>query len=258
MGGDDHRGAIRVTIVAKPTGGVRRLTRLPPRDGRDYAVMVAAIVDRVEAALRPDVVANRAAGGSTTTVLALQPWTGARRRLFRRAAALAADAGAIAVADVAECFATIRPREVERSLRGVGARAVDVRTLRGFLEGLEERGVRGLPIGPPASAVLANAVLAGADDALARVGVRFVRWVDDVLIFARDARGARSALSRLEEALGASGLRTNPRKTRLHDAPSHEATALRPSAAPIIARCARSTGRPVSTPSPSRPPGSGC
>jgi hypothetical protein len=224
--------------------------------------MVAAIVDRVEAALRPDVVANRAAGRSATTVLALQPWRGARRRLFRRAAAMAADAGAIAVADVAECFATIRPREVERSLRGVGARAVDVRTLRGFLEGLEERGVRGLPIGPPPSAVLANAVLAGADDALARAGVRFVRWVDDVLIFARDARRARSALSRLEEALGASGLRTNPRKTRLLDgsieAARHEVTALRPSAAPIIARCARSTGRPVSTPSPSRPPGSGC
>ncbi|HKN80818.1 MAG TPA: RNA-directed DNA polymerase, partial [Actinomycetota bacterium] len=84
--------------------------------------------------------------------------------------------------------------------------------IEGFLAGLERIGVEGLPVGPDASAVLANAVLSQVDRTLRDAGVEHLRWVDDVVLSGGDVS---SALSVFRTALATIGLRPNDAKTRI-------------------------------------------
>jgi hypothetical protein len=84
--------------------------------------------------------------------------------------------------------------------------------VHGFLSGLERVGVEGLPVGPDASAVLANAVLAQVDRRLRDAGVEHLRWVDDVVLSGVDVR---AALTVFRTALASIGLRANETKTRI-------------------------------------------
>jgi hypothetical protein len=84
--------------------------------------------------------------------------------------------------------------------------------VEGFLSSLEFVGVEGLPVGPDASAVLANAVLAQVDRTLREAGVEHLRWVDDVVLSGVDAS---AALSVFRTALASIGLRANETKTRI-------------------------------------------
>ena len=84
--------------------------------------------------------------------------------------------------------------------------------VEGFLSGLEGIGVEGLPVGPDASAVLANAVLAQVDRALRDAGIEHLRWVDDVVLSGGDIA---AALSVFRTALASIGLRANETKTRI-------------------------------------------
>jgi hypothetical protein len=77
--------------------------------------------------------------------------------------------------------------------------------VRDVLERLAELGVPGLPIGPRASVVLANAVLSRIDHEIAAARAFHVRWVDDLAIFAGH-RDPERLLLRVAEALDALGL----------------------------------------------------
>jgi hypothetical protein len=83
-------------------------------------------------------------------------------------------------------------------------------------------------VGPVASAVLADVVLASGDDALRRVGASFVRWVDDVVIFASDRRGRGAALDALRAAWASLGLEMHELKTVVLDDPRHLTVSLGP------------------------------
>lgn len=117
--------------------------------------------------------------------------------------------------DVATFYASVGERTLRRAL-GTGAEGV-----LGVLRALWDEGVTGLPVGPEASAILANAVLSSVDAAIRGAGVTAMRWVDDWVV----ALGARPAADRtlvaVERALGELGLRLNPAKTSVseHDAP---------------------------------------
>ena len=73
--------------------------------------------------------------------------------------------GSVLVADVAACYASIEPRVLARRLRSAGAAGSAAEEIERFLHDLGERGVEGLPVGPSSSALLANLVLAAADEA---------------------------------------------------------------------------------------------
>jgi hypothetical protein len=70
-------------------------------------------------------------------------------------------------------------------------------------------------VGPGASAVLANAVLARLDGALADAHVPHLRWVDDVVAVPPDLDAAAAVLAIVRETLAAAGLELNERKTRV-------------------------------------------
>jgi hypothetical protein len=169
---------------------------------------VTPLVGRIERALGAEVMANRTRPISEGWRLA--PWSQARaawRRALRAALRDARRGDTFAVADVRDCYGSITPETIESLLGPEAAPAV------GFLRELRDRGVRGLPIGPEPSAVLANAALARLDVVLRAAGVRHLRWVDDVVLW-----GSRPALDRalaeLHRVAARSGLDLHDRKTR--------------------------------------------
>ena len=201
------RGPPRLVTVPRPGGGVRLLTELDPLDARTFRRSVERVAPAVERRLGPGVVANRLAGPD----LRLEDWRVARRRWAR--ATTAAPRGLRLHLDVAGCYGGIRPELVADALRRAGV--TDTEELLRFLREVNAAGVPGLPVGPHASAVLANAVLARLDDAVAATGAAHVRWVDDLVVEVPSRRRAIAVLDAARRELGAMGLELQPAKTRL-------------------------------------------
>ena len=212
-----ERSTAPVRFVPEPKrGGVRWLAQLDPAAASAYAASVAPLVRVIEAALPSNVVANRVAEiRAEPPALRLEAWRAARTRFRALVRDLAADAGAALMADVRDCYGSISLPVLRRALEGIGCPGGDVEHALDGLRRLAQRGIRGLPVGPEPSAVLANAVLLGADRRIAAEGLAHVRWVDDVIVFTRDAREARGALELLTAALEDLGLRLAPEKTRV-------------------------------------------
>jgi hypothetical protein len=169
---------------------------------------VTAQAPAIERALARGVVANRWDGGAAATV---EPWTAARARLRRRLGELGPPSRGTTIvrSDVLACYPSIGLGAVASALPAGDPRALLLRTLAR----IREHGGSGLPVGPPASALVANAVLAAGDRAIAATGAWHVRWVDDVAIVADGRRQALAAFGAWRGALERAGLSVNPEKT---------------------------------------------
>ena len=206
----------RFEAIPKPDGGLRWLTRLDPAGDAEYRDAVRPLAGRIERALGPEVLAIRSR--SVPGGLRLGAWGPARaawRRTLRRIIGEATRGTTFAVADVYDCYGSISPETIAALLGPEAAPAV------AFLRRAHEQGVRGLPIGPDPSAILANAVLAELDGAIRGAGARHLRWVDDVLLWG-SLDDVRRALGALDDAVARMGLALHPGKTRVL-ADRHEA-----------------------------------
>lgn len=173
----------RMTEVAKPDGGTRRLVRLHPVDDQAYEAAIAAIAPRIDRRLGQGVRGNRL-GSSAAGRLSLAAWRPALAGLRRSLGGARSQGAVIGLADVRECYASIGLGLVENALVAVEAPTSDRRDVLQLLERLHACQVPGLPIGPPGSAVLANGVLADIDSAIADRGISHLRWVDDFAVLA--------------------------------------------------------------------------
>ena len=209
--------AAPVRLVPEPkTGGVRWLARLDPAAAAAYALSVFPFVPPIEHALPPSVAANRVTELRTNPpAICLEGWRGARTRFRRLVRDLASSAGAALMADVRDCYGSIRHPVVAAALRDLGGCDEDVERVLTVLRWMTEHGVRGLPVGPEASAVLANGVLLAVDRRLADAGWAHVRWVDDIIVFMHEATEARAALEVVRDTLGELGLALALEKTRV-------------------------------------------
>ena len=214
------RSPPRAELVPRPGGGRRRLTALGPADAATYRMLVERVAPAVERSLGPAVAANRVVppraplDGGRLEDRWLEDWRVARGR-WRRALATPPGRGLRLHVDVADCYGSIRPEVVAETLGLLGSEP-DRRLIR-LLHELAEHAA-GLPVGPEASAVLANAVLGRLDLAIADAGVPHVRWVDDLVITVRSRRHATRILDEARRGLGSLGLRVQDAKTRVTDA----------------------------------------
>lgn len=208
---------VEVVPVRRADGNVRWLTGLGREEAAGYANAVKPLTPMIERTLGPEVMANRALGRGARLEARLEPWRPARIA-WRRALETASGTWplqAVLVADVRHCYASIRPMVLAARLRALGADPAELRRLEVLLERFGEEGVRGLPIGPAPSAILANAVLAEVDERLRRSGTPHLRWVDDVVAFAASRHQAMAAFDALRRGLDAVGLAPNDSKTRI-------------------------------------------
>jgi hypothetical protein len=209
----------RVTPQRTTNGKLRWLTTLAPEADAVFAASVAAVTPTIERRLGPEVLADRSLPGTNAGIIRLAPWEPARLRWRRQASRGLGGARAVVVADVRDCFGSIGAASVVRSLAQAGAPSSAIDRVTECLRMFAEDGVRGLPIGPVASAVLANAVLATLDDAVRGRGVPHLRWVDDVVAFGGSPRAAGQALDALRAAAADIGLALHDEKTRIVDDP---------------------------------------
>jgi hypothetical protein len=213
----------RPAMVAKPGGGTRVLSVLDPAVHARYRALVGRVAGSIERTLGPEVSAGRVLhrGRVARGCLPLEPWRCAWRRHLRAVRGLGASGGALVRLDVRDCFGSIRAEVVRESLGRAGVDPGDATALSGLLRGFEEDGIRGLPVGPEPSAVLANLALGRADQAIRDLGLPFVRWCDDVTVGLGRA-DAGVVVDAWTEALRPLGLRPAPEKVRLvdgHDRP---------------------------------------
>lgn len=201
---------MRVDLAPWPGKPGRRMCLLDPASAAAYEDAVAPAVPAVERLLEPWAVGNRAV---TLRPLRLEPWREARARYRAMAEREAARAGLALRLDVRECYRSISPEAVDAALRIGEVRGADRSKIATALDGFAREGIEGLPVGPAPSAVLANAVLAAADRALA--GERWLRWVDDLVVFGPDVDRLVTAERRATAALAAVGLATHPAKRRV-------------------------------------------
>lgn len=201
--------------VRRKRGGVRVLSHLDTALAAAYASAVAGVVPAVEGRLRPEVVADRIRSASEVPpAIVLGDWRAAASRFHVAASAFD---GPVLRTDVAECYASISAEVVADALDRLGASGDAIRRCARTMRELADEGVAGLPIGPPASAVLANAVLLAGDEVLAHSGAPFLRWVDDWCIRVGSEDHACDLLGRLGGALSSAGLRLNDAKTVVTD-----------------------------------------
>jgi hypothetical protein len=219
--GSSPDGPLGWNVVPKPGGGSRRLVVLDPADEMAFGRSLIRLAPCIRRALGPESHASRLAGWDPRRGLVLEPWTHARRRWHREVRRLEHQGHRVAVTDVRECYASIASEVVEQRLSAIGAPEDGIDKIRSWLRAFLDAGVEGLPVGPVASAVLADVVLAAGDDALRATGARFIRWVDDVAIFAPDRRARAAALDALRAAWAPLGLEMHERKTVFLDDPGH-------------------------------------
>jgi len=190
-------GAMHLEGWTSPAGKRRVLTRLDARERRRY--------ERAVALAFPDPRIGPSVFGSPPRTMSLA----AERRQWRSAVrARTAGARSVVVSDVADCY----PSVGEHAIRAAAARAGgDARPLLWALRRYREAGGLGIPIGPAASGVVADAVLALADDRAAAAGCPPVRWVDDV-VFAGDRDAVARASRAWRQALIELGMREHDGK----------------------------------------------
>jgi len=198
-------------VTSKP----RHIHHLDPVTLERLHEATARVAPRVESLLTPEVISERLADPSNLSRNGrawLSSWREARRTFEALRAELSR--GTVMVrTDVRDCYGSMKPGLVGASLLACGCHPSEVGTVVRILESLQSRGVRGLPVGPAASSVLANAVLLRADHSMG--DFPWLRWVDDFLLFLPDRRAALMALDRLAEALGEIGLSLAPEKTSI-------------------------------------------
>jgi hypothetical protein len=202
----------RAARISRVGGGTRELAVLDPLVHASYRALVGRMAPAIERVLGPSVVVGRCL--RRRHGLVLEPWRRAWRRHRRAVADLSRACAPALRMDVRDFFGSIEGDPLCEAVRRAGAEREDVATLRIMLRRFAACGIRGLPVGPEPSAVLANLALTEADRALARLGLPFVRWCDDVTVgLARTAPA--EAMEAWADALRRADLRPAPEKTRL-------------------------------------------
>jgi hypothetical protein len=113
--------------------------------------------------------------------------------------------------DVRAFYPSVNPSILFRALQVLSVDRDVAGKVAAILESWGSEGYAGLPIGPPGSAVLANAVLASVDAELE--SRPFLRWVDDYLIGVPVEADVPRVVERLDEALTRLHLERSESKT---------------------------------------------
>ena len=146
-------------------------------------------------------------------------------------------------ADITEFYHRITIERVAEALSGLDApRAVCDR----LVEVLRMLGVesQGLPVGGPASRIIAELVLAKVDARLLEAGVKYCRFVDDFRFFTASEEEARTLLLRVARIICDAGFSFQKNKTRIVTTAELE-DELRVAEMLDLAGAGESTGKPV-------------
>lgn len=133
----------------------------------------------------------------------------------------------VLLADVADFYPRVAHHRLDNELIRLGVSGDEPRKIKTLIAQFSRTRSYGLPVGGPASRILAELALNPVDLFLSRRGISFCRYVDDFHIFASSKQEAFSHLAFLSQILFNEGLSLQKTKTRiltteeLRDASAH-------------------------------------
>lgn len=133
----------------------------------------------------------------------------------RRCVDLARTRKYVVLTDISDFYPRVNHHRLQNALNqiptsaGIGPRILKLLSTFSYSQSY------GLPVGGPASRILAELALADADRHLRAVGIAFCRYADDYTVFCDSRSDALKALVALSEILGLEGLSLQKQKTRI-------------------------------------------
>ncbi len=206
-------------LVPKPSGSFRIATQLDPLDTLLYTAVIYEAASAVESMRIP---ADRQIACSYR----IEP--DSKGSLFKRelgwpdyharsvSLAESGDYSFVVVADITDFYNQASQHRIENALEMASVSPERAKNTEQFLNLLTAKQSRGVPVGPSASIVLAEACLADVDSFLLRRGVDHTRYVDDFRIFCESHHDAVQILHDLSQYLYTSHrLVLNESKTKI-------------------------------------------
>ncbi|MGD0469972.1 MAG: RNA-directed DNA polymerase [Terriglobales bacterium] len=196
--------------------GFRRATLIEPFWNAYYLALVISIADRVESQRIPE--------GENTVFSYRYGWDDTRSSLFtestwnnyRRESLLQSKKfDFVLQTDIADFYPRINHHRLENALKRLGVSSDAPNRLIKLLSIFSETASYGLPIGGPASRILAELALNDCDQHLRNRGIRFCRYADDYCIFCDSRSAAYSLIVMLSNKLANDGLSLQKQKTRI-------------------------------------------
>jgi hypothetical protein len=211
-------GATTRFLVPKPEGAFRVITRLDPIDALIYTAAVYECADAIEK--------SRAA---PNIACSYRIETAADGRFFaagntwdvftQRSIELVNEPSCkyVVTADISDFYSQISQHRIRNALEDAGISNDRAQAIERLLSSWTALQSRGIPVGPHASIILAEACINDVDQHLASRNYAHVRYVDDFRIFCRTHGDAVRAIHDLCEYLFTSHrLALHPNKTRTY------------------------------------------
>lgn len=206
--------------------GFRWATLIDPFWNAYYLSLVLSIAGKIESVRVPE---------SEGTVFSYRfQWQDAEAKIFkdstwvdfRKQCLALSDAHPVVVqTDISDFYPRIYHHRIENALQRLPGVGDQPKRVMDLLKHFSQNVSYGLPVGGPASRILAELSLDGVDKLLIRRGVRFCRYADDYAIFCADKAEAYRTLVFLSEKLANEGLVLQKKKTRILSAHEFRETA---------------------------------
>ncbi len=209
----EPRSAFQLT-VPKQRYSVRPVHSLDPLDLVLYTGLAARLASKIESnrLSSSQVYSSRWRDGDPTSVVIENDWDGFQNSINVRLT----DTPFFAVADISDFFARVNLHKLENALQATSGLEYEVRAMMRLLKAWTDGTSYGIPTGPFASNLLAEALLIEVDDYLLGNGLSFCRYVDDYVFFvSSEAEGIRALYMLAERLQKSQGLALNMAKTRV-------------------------------------------
>lgn len=196
--------------------GFRWATQIEPFWNAYYLALVVSISEQIENARPP--LADEAVYSYR------YQWDLQSGKLFRdctwsdyrkRGMNLSHEFDYVVVTDIADFYPRIYHHRVENSLQRLEGVGDTPKRIMALLGAFSNNVSYGLPVGGPASRILAELALVSTDTQLLRRGVKFCRYADDYSIFCGNKSEAYKLLVTLSEKLHNEGLALQKKKTKI-------------------------------------------
>jgi hypothetical protein len=194
----------RRVMAIKPGGGFRAAMQLDPLDQLVYTAAVYESAELIENARIP---ATQSVACSYRVQLTAEgaffpPESGWKDFHARSKALAVSDSFShVLVADISDFYNQLGQHRVQNALEMANVATVRSKNIERFLNQLTAKQSQGVPVGPFASIVLAEACLIDVDNFLQRLGIPHVRYVDDFRVFCTSRKQAIETRHQLSEYL---------------------------------------------------------
>ncbi len=188
----------RAMTIAKPKAGFRVVHQLEPLDAIVYSALACQVATAVESARMP--IEHHIACSYRFKIADGNYFSGGAgwANFTKKTEELAESHSHILVTDITDFYNQIYIHRLSNALETADSNlkpvADDIET---FLSALNSKSSQGVPVGPVASIVMAEAVLIDVDVFLRDQGVAHTRYVDDFRVFADSPRVLSQILEKL-------------------------------------------------------------